>query len=884
MRAVAAAAASACRLQPPTSWPVVADGVAEVLAGREFDDVTLEIVAGVLPPVAGHLSPERAASLSWTKVGPDALGYAELAGLDVDAFPARPLARRTWWTAILQARTPTGHRLPPLAGLRSLALLAAGSRATDDQAIYLLPYRRSNDHTTDQLLRAIRNAVGDEALWYAAAQLTRALPYLDQAGRRAVITELDGFSETWEPHLRTMLEGDTTLPGSGALAWGSNARELAASHPAAALDALASRCDPSELADLCATAVERIATEYGLSHEWQVDDRPLPVPVDGDTQHLAGSFESHRSLGFDEKPQARDCVVNTFVAAVGDDIPVLDEPLALGTDYEVLCNLGQADPRSLLGGEGANFPLDLLPHLDVELLVVLMMDGQMIAHEPLSLSADRPDTDWVRLRLPRRTSPCVSHGHLAIYFEYAAIHVQALTLPFGGPRGESGPSSGRLFSISRSLSDLRKVSDRSGSLMLAGSSVVVNGLDFAPMAFSAEPSKIDTAIAQARYQLYRIHFRTVTEGEKRVEHTRYSTRGTLNAKSAQEFDMDLRRLAGQGFLLYDTLFHQNSVARGMRDMLRREAQAYGRAPMLQVVELPGQLRSAPWALVYDLPMGGDPADYVPCRSVAEFGPGGDGRLPPPVCPYEDDHRNDSRWRSNQLCPWGFWGLSSVIEQPPHVDRDLEACVWSRPGRPDVLMVADPALDQAVSTAHASELGARLGVLHRPVVAGKHGLRDELARESMDVVYVYCHLSYRETSPSTAAFSAMRLGVESVAPTDIVAWSASDWPEPHWPARHPLVIINGCHSVEFSSGTLGNFVDAFANRAGASGVLGTEISIDQRVGAWAMELFLTELKTRSVGDALRSTRWQMLSRGNLMGLAYTPYCLASLRLREHEENP
>ena len=63
------------------------------------------------------------------------------------------------------------------------------------------------------------------------------------------------------------------------------------------------------------------------------------------------------------------------------------------------------------------------------------------------------------------------------------------------------------------------------------------------------------------------------------------------------------------------------------------------------------------------------------------------------------------------------------------------------------------------------------------------------------------------------------------------------------------------------------------------MIGTEVTVDQPVAAWAMELFLDALRSRPVGEALRATRWAMLGRGNVMGMAYTPYCLATLTLRE-----
>ncbi|MFF0009807.1 hypothetical protein ACFYQT_41225 [Streptomyces tibetensis] len=58
-----------------------------------------------------------------------------------------------------------------------------------------------------------------------------------------------------------------------------------------------------------------------------------------------------------------------------------------------------------------------------------------------------------------------------------------------------------------------------------------------------------------------------------------------------------------------------------------------------------------------------------------------------------------------------------------------------------------------------------------------------------------------------------------------------------------------------------------------------MTIEQGLAGWAME----ELRARlldgaSIGEALHGTRWAMLRRGNVMGLAYTPYCLSNLTLR------
>jgi hypothetical protein len=34
----------------------------------------------------------------------------------------------------------------------------------------------------------------------------------------------------------------------------------------------------------------------------------------------------------------------------------------------------------------------------------------------------------------------------------------------------------------------------------------------------------------------------------------------------------------------------------------------------------------------------------------------------------------------------------------------------------------------------------------------------------------------------------------------------------------------------------------------------------------------------MGDAIREMRWELLNKGNLLGLAYTPYCFADLRIK------
>lgn len=142
----------------------------------------------------------------------------------------------------------------------------------------------------------------------------------------------------------------------------------------------------------------------------------------------------------------------------------------------------------------------------------------------------------------------------------------------------------------------------------------------------------------------------------------------------------------------------------------------------------------------------------------------------------------------------------------------------------------------------------------------------LGSDLMDVVYLYCHIVDDPNWPDRQV-PAIQLGAEQVNAKDIRGWARYNRGRP-WSRRHPLVILNGCGSAARPPGSLSNLVEAFTDGAGASGVIGTEITIEQGLGGWAMELFLSALRDQPAGAAMRSMRWGMFAHGNLTGLAYT----------------
>ena len=110
------------------------------------------------------------------------------------------------------------------------------------------------------------------------------------------------------------------------------------------------------------------------------------------------------------------------------------------------------------------------------------------------------------------------------------------------------------------------------------------------------------------------------------------------------------------------------------------------------------------------------------------------------------------------------------------------------------------------------------------------------------------------------------------------WQDNMWPVDHWRWTSPLVFINGCHTAELTPDALVNFVDRFIE-ANAGGVIGTEVTVSQSLASEAALLFFSYLLENggTVGQAIRGVRFDFLAKGNLMGLAYTPYCSAKLHL-------
>lgn len=591
--------------------------------------------------------------------------------------------------------------------------------------------------------------------------------------------------------------------------------------------------------------------------------------------------------------------VNTMVVAAGTETPVPDRPLEPRTQYAVLVNIGRAVKHSLLSDLDGRWPGSKLPSGALRLRAVLQLEGTaspLVASFTLpergaSFACDCPivgDTHavdcqhrtWVRLAFVTPDAPATLRGQLVIYYEVVAVHVQELELPVGGE--QDGPRAALVYRLTRSFEDMTYLKDRTASIVVATNSsrVLINGVSFAASPFSVDNGTADAAAVAARVSLYTAHFEVI----KRKEINRYLPGG--NCHSVEQYTRDLIRLAQVGTKLYNAVFEHSSqqVQRALPELIRHEAQR-GTPAVLSVAQT-GAISPAadlvPWASIYDLPIDPDADDeeYEFCRSVEEFGPGGNQPPVPAHCPHSDDSGHQ-----DMICPFGFWGMSCVIELPPATERGVRDFVSDRAVPVAVEAAVDTGLNSALRSKHDHRLQELAAANHASArmhdIPDRNRLRELLSGETMDIAYLYSHGSVDKEVTGLSAGTKLTFGKAKVTADTIINWSRNRaaWPPPHWDERRPLVVLNGCHTTEKVSRMLAGFVPAFVRSAGASGVVGTETAIDQDVANVAGELLIEQLLGgATVGAAIRAMRWHLLAKGNVMGLTYTPHCLAGLRMR------
>ncbi|MFK0200538.1 hypothetical protein [Streptomyces lavendulae] len=922
-------------------WPPIADAVAEVLAERADARAQLAVLVEALPPLAGHLGPGAAAAPNPWDARPEILLYRAMAarqtadaGADADADaltdadtddadadasdgPSQASPPGDAWERLLALARSAPGDVPPLAAVRLLAALLTGraeqhGTLEDGEMVYLLPWldprTGPRGERVELALDLVEEALEGEADWYAAALAARAAPYLDAPQRDRLCDIADGAGGPWRGHLRALAK-------TARLPWPSVRAELAAAHPGLAeLDRAAEATEQASLALLCRQAIEGIGARYGASRGWRASPgdwwpdirRAEPAggvepgadggPAPGAQEALARQIPMSA-----EAPAEQPRYVNTHIVYPDDPFAPVDryQPLLADTRYALRVDIGKWAADSLIGQSRA-VPEELLPQTleghwlevaaageDIEVdraaaALFLPHQGEAWACScPPGVQAHRchPFDRTPHVLLPLRSPSSPGTGRLRVTVHYQGHLLQAFRLSVVTGTGPvAAPADPVLdgwvvYTATEGLTGLDAQTPRTLSVLTESEDDGTcrmywkEGPESGLKVVAAE-AQLGRAMGLFRQRLRDVHIVRGKAGPANAY-------ADDNSKDRRRYLSDLARLATLGRTL------RNSLGA----MVDQELPAADDQPStIQIARVRNSTYVFPWPVLYDLPLndprfGVEDSDwYRPCpvidhwqRDVIEAGY-------PHTCPYGSGHRLDT------LCPYGFWGFRHAVEVPPSarpgipVRREIP---YRDATRMVVGQTLDNDLDLKAISAHLTRLERGLQVQEAVRQTSSTGLGAALAAPELQFVYFFCH-GLRESQRDPYIGPVLGIGVhDEISTHQITTWDEVLWTprQEHWRSAAPLVVINGCHTAEISPEALVSFVDAFTH-ASSAGVIGTEVMLHQNVAAEAAERFFghfTDHEGLGVGEAVRRMRLDLLGKGNVMGLAYTPYCSSELRL-------
>ena len=549
--------------------------------------------------------------------------------------------------------------------------------------------------------------------------------------------------------------------------------------------------------------------------------------------------------------------------------------------YNLRVDIGRLSPESVITNPG-NFPADKLPSSNEGWWLEAIAASDDFKVEPkrhdFFLPVNGPS--WVCTCQPGEPHHCTPAERqpylyipvqapaepgsktlrLTIYFRKNAVQSLLLTAHVGQAGRAIGGNHAEIdFSLTARLDTLDFLSERRASILINQNMVgthrlIINGRADKPLTFSLSDNYMQKVTGELRAQLDKIHYsRSGLLGIK-------NNYDPENAKPKEEFIQDLESLAGIGWGLYDAISNKIDLS----------------------VDEPGTIQIAraatefvfPWAFIYDIPKESY-ANWQLCQLLDDW----DGKSPflpagAKRCPYDQNHA------ANTLCPFGFWGYRHILELPPSINlenTDRIRQVIHAPGEFDFIFIQNTTLDTAIASKHIDVLHRKISSSWEPVLSLEKMI-EALNSPDPEIVYFYVHGKRLEGNLQTRT-SLLVGNDKEIVPSDIKAWYKDTWSKSpdHWSRSSPLIFINGCHTTDLLPDSPVSFVDEFC-RAAAAGVIGTEITISQRVASEMAELFLTYfVQKTSAGEAIRLARLDLLNKGNVLGLVYTAYCAAELTL-------
>ena len=333
---------------------------------------------------------------------------------------------------------------------------------------------------------------------------------------------------------------------------------------------------------------------------------------------------------------------------------------------------------------------------------------------------------------------------------------------------------------------------------------------------------------------------------------------------------DLIRFAIRGYRFYDAVINRLS---GDAREAEKLAALMRESGLVQIASKESTRLVLPAAMIYDYAFdtNADSALYTLCPDflAAVTNPTPLEEVPcfKSSCPHATREDNETL-----ICPSGFWGYRHAIGMPLSVATAPDApSVIAAPGGPQVAVGVSTDANFVMRADHERALqGLRAG-LDWNYADTRQTTLELLKTTRSHVIYFYCHGGIANDVPYIQVGPVTERGITR----DTLRYKKIRWNEPR-----PLVFINGCHTTALEPEEALEFVSALVENTGASGVIGTEITIFEPLATqFAKHCLDRFLDGAPVGAAVRSARLALLKDGNPLGLVYLPFAMADLRLVE-----
>lgn len=669
-------------------------------------------------------------------------------------------------------------------------------------------------------------------------------------------------------------------------------------------------------------------------------ERKGVIPLAEAQEQIAHARRELERAAIDEVTQAPRVLNANFSTAEQKLSP--NQPLVAGRTYDLLVDIGPRWQDGSIVSSSKAFPVEALPQgVDGHLIDVVFSTADFdppMSHAQLWLPADfgpsspvieeKPQLRPGPVRLPVRVlgqpdkagrRKTRARGRLCLYHENNLLQSAKVSVGLAQAGEEKRTARNRIevdfrltgtfhgagaqFAVRRFGHHERKVGlnitlndDGGGNHRILVNSGTKLGAAWMPY----DPAALKGALERCRAELVNVFMNRKENGDA----TDTWGLNASNGKTKRQFELDIYILARLGEQLFNALVQQMQPESGNAvSWVRQLQKILSERSVIQIArtgETPRQY-VWPWALLYSyaLPNYGVAGGVRYCDVLRDWsdagvrsGASGDR------CPHEDEawHQQDV------LCPYGFWGLKHILEQPLSPlkpDRgSSEKFVLLDAARTGSLRGADPifgigvtedhGLDQQQIKTHLQVLAAMFPPAPAGSGAGAAQNVPAITRANLlgvlnrvGIGYFLCH-GQTDTNQNEPYLS---LGPNPgqpdnwIYPNTILSWARSADPDiwSNWQARRPLVFINGCHTTDLAPGAMLNFVDAFAT-LGAGGIVGTEISIRLPVAIETAQSILAGIgKDTALAETLHKARWALANKGNLLGLAYTLYGLADFHM-------